>query len=549
MKKDSISIYIISFLMIWLFSACENDNERFYAIDLKGTPDLYETLNVNDKLEIPIKISCDAGLKSAFYKIATQEPEKEVKIGAPIPISVLGNELDTVITIPVTQYLHSIVFAVYDNNNQINVRTIRVESVKIIPEISFKDNIKVRNTVCVGIPFGITGSIVSKHELKSVSLIPVVGGKESSPINVNLTDKLSVNFSESVSVEEGLQHVLVKAENIYGGIAVDTFNVLKVVTSDFVEVNLDGGVIELNRIINGESNPVNGKVTSGSDIASVMYALKIKGTVGVATAASLTENSGNEAKFTFNVEGNEGLEAVQVVVANKGGKSVTTTYLIPALQVRAAYLKDVEMSTDPADNKCFIALYEDTKVFGVDVAKKKQDKIDFFLANKSNGVQPLSPHAYGAGEAYYNASKPYLMGFNELTYSFLSSKRGQLKSDEFNNVLTENELVKLLEYRIIGPKPEGEGYNIKTASRRVGDTFNTTDKKEGGFILGWGSHTHPQITPSVVDNVAFAVFWVKSVTQKPNGHYVIVFDVKYPVDNQRIKSNKSSIEPYAPYLL
>ncbi|WP_106831999.1 hypothetical protein [Parabacteroides pacaensis] len=550
MKKNKISRYLTLLFTICLFMACHEDNDNnIYSIDLQGTPDTYETLNASDKLEIPIKITCEAGLKKAFYKIATQKPEEDIKIGSAVDIPVSGYVLDTTITIPVTTDLHSIVFAVYDNNDQINTRTVRIESVKEIPVISFKDDIREKKTVCIGIPFTLSGKVESEYELKNISVVPIVNDQESNSIPVELTDKLSANYSVSVPVVKGLQHVLVKAENIYGGIAMATFHILNVVNTDFIEVSLEGNVTELKRIIKGETNLVSGTVSSGSDITSFKYAIKKKGALGSFAEATLTENMGNEAKFSFPVEGDEGVEAVEVEITNQGGKTITVDYKIPALRTRVAFLENVEMSTDPADNKCFLALYEKTPVFGVSTALEKQNRIDFYLANKGSGVQPLSPHAYGAGTAYYNASLPYIKGFTELTYAYLSSRRGKLIKEEFDNIVTENELDELLEYRIIGPKPDGEGYGIKTASRRVGDTFNTSSKKDGGFIIGWGSHTHPTVSPVVVRNNSFAIVWVKSVTQKANGHYVMVFDVKYPVADQRAANNTASIQPYEPYPL
>lgn len=549
MKKNSILKYIVSLLILCAFVSCDDTSEIFYAIDLKGTPDTYETLNASDKLEIPIKITCENGLEKAFYKIVTQEPEEAPKIGNEITIPVEGNILDTTLTIPVTVNLYGVVIAVYDQEGKVNSRTIRVESVKSIPTLSFKDDVKFRKTVCVGIPFNIIGKVESEHELASVTLVPVVSGKESSGLNIQLTDKMAADFTQSIPVENGLESVLVKAENIYGGIAVDTFKVLNVVMSDFVEVLLVNEATELTRIVANESSTVSGTITSGSDIATVKYATKINGTLGNLADATLTDNVGNETKYSFAIQGVEGLESVQIVATNKGGKTTTVNFLVPSLRHRLVYLKDVEMSSDPTDNTCFMALYENTKIFGVSTALTKQDRIDFYLANKGNGVQPLSPHAYGAGQAYYDASLPYIKGFTDLTYAFLTAKRANITQDAVNDLVYDFDLEDFLEARIIGPKPDGENYKILTASRRVGETFNDSSKKEGGFLLGWGTHTHPNVSPAVVQNVGFAIFYVKSVTKKSNGHWKMVFDVKYPVEDLRGPNNSGSIVPYAPYPL
>lgn len=549
MKNNILLVWFTALLFSCLFFACSDDDVVGYTIDLNGAPDRYETLNVSDKLEIPIKITCEAGLKSAFYKLATQDEEGNIKIGSAVDIPVSGNTLDTTIVIPVSKGLCDVVFAVYDNDGKINTRTIHIDSVKDIPSISFRDDVEERNTACIGIPFVIRGSVMSEHELTSLWAVTMINGSEKDSIPVTLANKQEADFEVSIPVEANLSTVLIKASNVYGGVASKTFKVLNVVDKDFVEVSLENGATELNRIIKDENNTVNGSVTSGSDIVSVKYAIKKNGVLGNTQDAELIENLGNESKFSLKVSGEAGLESVIVTALNKSNVSTSMEYMVPALRTRIAYLKDVEMSTDPADGKCFLALYEASPVFGTNVAIQKQNRIDFYLANKGSGVQPLSPHAYGAGAAYYNASLPFLKGFTDLTYAYLSSRRGKLYQEEFDEIVTDNELTELLEYRIIGPNPDGENYNIRSASRRVGDTFNDTSKKDGGFILGWGNHTHPTVSPAVVKNESFALFWVKSVTKKSNGHWVMIFDVKYPVDDQRINNNEGSIAPYDPYPL
>lgn len=551
MKRNNLFRWIIALLLVCFLGACKNDElaEPTYKIDLNGTPDVYATLNANDKLEIPIRITCEKELKNAYYKLVVTKANGELSPGTAINIPVKGYSLDTVITVPVTLNLHSVVFAVYDQDDKINIRTIRIESVKELPVVSFKDGVNLRKTVCVGIPFAISGKVESKYDLKAVSLTPVVAGAASTPVTIDLTNKTSLDYVGTIPVAAGLEYVVLKAENMYGGVVVDTFKILNVVSTDFVDIALDNEATELNRILKGESNTVGGLIVSGSDIATLKFAVKVNGAMGALQDAVLIDNAGNEAKFTFSVNGEQGLEAVQLIATNKGGKSATVNYTVPALRTRVAYLANVQMSTDPVDNTNFLALYEATPVFGDAVAKGKQGRIDFYLANKGNGVQPLSPHAYGAGTAYYDACKSSFAGFTELTYMFLSAVRGKLIKAEFDNILTENELRELINYRIIGPNPDGENYNVVTASRRVGDTFNTSTKKDGGYVIGWGSHTHPNVSPAVVQNNSFAIVWVKSVTLKSNGHYVMVFDIKYPVADQRAANNTSSIAPYSPYPL
>ena len=544
-----INLFIALLCSTFLLGACSDDDKYpSFSIDLNGAPDQYEYVNENGILEIPLHVESEAGLKSAYYKLATKDAEGDITIGSQVDIPVSGNVLDETIKIQVVKGLSHIIFAVFDNDDQLYKRTIYIDEVKNAPVVSFKDGVDERAIACVGIPFDIRGEIQSEYELESVWATTVVNGADKDVIQAPVAS----SFEISIPVEAGLQMVKVSAQNVYGGVDTKEFKVLSVVDEDFVSVVLgenvsatDGDVVELNRVFRGKTNLINGQITSGSNIVSMKYAEKTNGSLGEYKDVQLTDNLGNEANFSFELVGDRSLEAVEVVVTNEGGVTQTETYNVS----KVAYLNDVTMSSDPEDGTCFLSLFEADPVFGVDEALSLQDRVDFYLANKGSGVQPLSPHAYGAGDAYYNASLPYIKGFTTLTYSYLSSIRGKLVRDEFESVQTEDELMELLEYRIIGPNPDGENYNIRTASRRVGDTFNTTNKSQGGFILGWGSHTHPTVSPAVVDNEAFAVFWLKSVQQKANGHWIIVFDVKYPLDDERAIYTEGSIVPYDPYPL
>ena len=524
------------FASFFLGACSDDDTYPSYSIDFKGQPDRYESLNENDDLEIPLYVTSDAGLKSAYYKVTTKDSDGNYIIGNAVNIPVEGNTLDTNVKVPVVQGMSHVVFAVFDNNDQMFKHTVLVDEVKKAPVLTLKDGIDVKNTVCVGINFAVRGQIQSDYELEKVWAVPVVDGAEKSSVETSASN----TFDISVPVEAGLQYVLVKARNIYGGTGVVKLTVNKVVNEDFVDLSLSTAMPALNRGV-----LLKGIIASGSDIASAKYAIQKDGTLGAYKDLTLLDNQGNEAKFELELNVNDGIENVKVEVVNKSNVNASDDYKVSKIRT----LENVTMSTDPADGTCFLALYEDTPVFGVDVAKDKQDRIDFYLANKGSGVQPLSPHAYGAGKAYYDASLPYISGFTTLTYAYLSSRRGKLIREEFEAITSGEELNTLLDYRIKGPKPDGENYNIQKASRRVGDTFNDSNKKDGGFLLGWGNHTHPTVSPAVVDNVAFAIFWVKSVTKKENGHWVMVFDVKYPFDDQRAPNNQGSIVPYEPYPL
>ncbi|TRX45973.1 hypothetical protein FNW54_06395 [Bacteroides sp. HF-5092] len=551
MKNYSFINLFVVMVFSLLLGACDYDDDYVsYSIDLKDTPDQYEYLDENGELEIPLYVASEAGIKSAYYKVGVKNDEGKVVIGNAVDIPVPEKSSNDILSvkIPVVKNMSHIFFAVFDKNDQLYKRTVTVAEVRNAPVLAFKDNVDQKKTVCVGIPFNIKGEIQSEYELASVWAVPVVNGVEKEAVQGSLS---STNFELSIPVEAGLQSVLVKAANVHGGVATKEFKVLNVVMEDFLDLTFTSDLTELNRTIIGKVKSIDGIIASGSDIVSVKYAIKKNGSLGNYTELPLIDSEGNEAKFSIQLTGEEGMESVEIVAANQGNVTTTEKPRVKVLSAsRVASLTDVTMSTDPADNACFLALFEETPVFGVSTAINKQERIDFYLANKGNGVQPLSPHAYGAGDAYYNASKPYITGFETLTYAFISAKRGKITKDAFDAISSEQGLQEFLESSIIPPSPDGENYKIYTASRRVGDTFNDTSKKEGGFLFGWGTHSHPTVSPAVgVSNVAFAIFYVKSVTKKANGHWTMVFDVKYPLTDERAANTGGSIAPYAPFPL
>jgi hypothetical protein len=101
---------------------------------------------------------------------------------------------------------------------------------------------------------------------------------------------------------------------------------------------------------------------------------------------------------------------------------------------------------------------------------------------------------------------------------------------------------------VIAVTPKGgANYNIINADRRVSDSYGVSTVTKG-FIIGWGYRSHPTTTAALL-NEAFALILVKSVVQKPNGHFVITFDIKGPTNDQRADYNATPIAPYAPFPL
>ena len=228
-------------------------------------------------------------------------------------------------------------------------------------------------------------------------------------------------------------------------------------------------------------------------------------------------------------------------------KSVNVKKVVPST-ANVKTLLNVEMSSDPADNKNFFSMYEANPVFGRTDALTKQDRVDLIMVNMSNAGRLISPMAYTASTDYYNASKPALTGFSTITYMFLSSPRTYVNRANFNAINTDADLTKFYNDSVMAIPPLGGGnYNVINADRRVSNTYGATTT-ESGFLVGWGYRSHPTAT-AVVLNEAFALIIVKSVTRKTNGHYIMIFDIKGPSKDQRADYNATTIAPYQPFPL
>ncbi|MEO5685644.1 MAG: hypothetical protein ABIQ88_23555 [Chitinophagaceae bacterium] len=259
---------------------------------------------------------------------------------------------------------------------------------------------------------------------------------------------------------------------------------------------------------------------------------------------------GKTVDTTITVPVRLGLIAVVIIIYDKAGrlssKSVDIKSIIPSKKPLKT-LTDVVMSTDPTDNKNFFSFYEPTPVFGSSVALTKQSRVDLLLVNMA-GARFISSNAYGASAAYYTAAQPALAGFNTLTYAFLSATKTYLNRANFDPISTEEDLARYLNDSVLAITPKGGAYyNIINADRRVSDVYGVSPATKG-FIIGWGYRSHPNAT-AVILNEAFALILIKSVTQKPNGNYIVTFDIKGRADDQRASYNATPITPYAPYPL
>ncbi len=332
MKKRYMLRFLLSMMVGVFFFSCEKETIQIEStIDLKGSSETYEMLNEDAILEIPFSITLEKGVKRAFYKVVTSVANSyKISVGPEIEIPVTnGKMLDAVLSIPVVANLKSIVIAVIDNEDIITTRTIMVDEVKKAPVLSFKDGIKHQKTVMVGTPFKIEGNVSSENELTRMSYTTVANNLKGNPVAIGLGDKKNVNFSVDVSVPDGLEYVIFEAENEFGGIDRDTFTVANVVTEDFINILMHLGITELDPFFAGLSNKIIGNIDFWTTITSFEYSIVKDGTEGSRQSTPLGENPGNDYNFSFDIDGELGMQQIILYAENEGGKAASVVLNIP----------------------------------------------------------------------------------------------------------------------------------------------------------------------------------------------------------------------------
>jgi len=266
--------------------------------------------------------------------------------------------------------------------------------------------------------------------------------------------------------------------------------------------------------------------------------------------------TGKTVDATITIPVRKGLISVIISIYDKAGKLSYKSVDIKSVVLSGSNVKtltNLVMSTDPADNQNFFSMYEATPVFGNATALTKQNRIDM-IVTLNGGIRPITAHGYAINADYYNGtptnlnagSKAVLAGFTKLTYTCVTTARTYLTRPVFDAIAKESELNTFMDTVVIGYPPHGNNYNLMALDRRNADAYTETSVDKG-FIIGWGYHAAP---PSLVAlNESFGLVMVKSVVKKPNGHYVMTFDVKAPAADQRAAYNASTIAPYAPYPL
>lgn len=100
-----------------------------------GAPDLFESLEENSTLSIPIKFTttCDSGIDRALYKVVNNRASNaNVAVlvqGPAMPISFKDKIIDTTISVPIRTGLLSVVVMVFDKAGRMSSKSINIKNV------------------------------------------------------------------------------------------------------------------------------------------------------------------------------------------------------------------------------------------------------------------------------------------------------------------------------------------------------------------------------------------------------------------------------------
>ncbi|MGX5691172.1 hypothetical protein [Arcticibacter tournemirensis] len=539
MKRTfSLLLGILAVLAI-AFPGCKKDMEGTEGPVITVSEDApnLEELNAGQRVTIPVTVESPLGIRRLSY-FFIKENANGTESGVPVNFDQTDypTELQKDIVFNAEKGLVELVIVSFDKLNHSSEVHLSFKEVRDLPVLTFTDGIKERETVFENKHIAVTGHVNSKYDLSAITYTTVVNGVASQPQNIQFTNKNSTDFSAGLVVQKGLTAVIIKATNSYEGAVVDTFKIGSVV-DDAVNITLSGGITSIDKVYAGISNALSGMITSGSDVVSLSYAVKVNGSYGTEVPLTLGTPR-DEFNFTANYSGVKNTEAVRITAKNQGNKEKVIE--LPVAKVYNKLLTftvNLTTETGPGKNNWFSA-YRAPHVFDVTTAASAQTMLDFVFAKYSSTSFRIMPSGIvQAGAAYQTAMAPYMNGFNQVVYTLVTANRSSITPDAFNSIDWDGELTTFLETKIIAPTGEGgENYNIRTTNRR----FNGDLKVGEGFIIGWGAL---QWGASVADNKAFGIVMVKAYSTT-GGVGNVTLEIKVPDEDNRTKYNPESIHSY-----
>jgi hypothetical protein len=536
--------YTISFLslLICTIAGCTRDWEDAIGtgpqITISETYDSISGINVGDKLSIPVTVTSPSGVKRLSYYFI-RRTANGTESGTPVNVDRedLPKDLQHNIAFTIEENMLELVVVSFNKENFSSEVHITMSEIRQLPVLTFKDDVKYQETVFENKVIKVEGQVVSAFDLKSIGFQTAVHGNYSAETPITFTNKKNSPFEAKVNVVNGLTSIIIKAVNVHGGFATDTFKI-GTVAEDAVSIALAGGVTEINIVYADSVNKVTGNALSGSDFKQLSYAISKNGVYGPEKPIDLGSRL-DEIAFDFSFTGEKGIEAVRITGENEGGKSQVAAFPVGKVYTKLLRFSNIVLTTEigPGKNNWFSA-YQPPHVFDIANAPQNQLMLDFAFIKYTAAANRIVPAAvFNAGTAYTSAMAPYMVGFTKAPYTMVTANRAHVTNESYSGVTWDGELTEFLQKNIIAPTSQGgENYNVATINRRV-----SGDMVPGaGFIIGWGSWN---FADSKVQNEAFGLVIVKDYVVA-NGFATVTLDIKVPVEDNRTKYNPVSLFDY-----
>lgn len=529
--------YILLVVCCLSLLACNKNDDKVAGpvITLGAGFEEVENLNVGEQVTVPVNVKAPAGIRRLAYYFITQTASG-LSSGTPVTIDYKENhpqELDQNIVFTVPQNMVELVVISFDKQMKNSEKHIKPKGVRLIPVLSFKDNVKFRASVFENKQFKVEGSFTSEHDVTALTYQTIVNGTASAESPITITNAKNMPFALTVTVVKNMSGIVVKAKNSFNGTALDTFKIGTVV-DDAVNIALDGNKTNIPVVYAGIDNTLAGTVFSGSAVSTLTYALKVNGTYGAETAITIGTPK-DEFAFSVQYQGTNGVQAVRISGANEGGKSLQAEFVVAQVYNKLVHVRDIKLTTEIGAGKHnWFSMNKAPYTFDVPGAAANQLAMDFLMyKHGATDFRISSAAAFNAGAAYSTGMAPYMVGFNTATYTLVTVNRPSLTSAFFDGMLWDGELTDYINNKVKAPVAAGgENYNVSTTNRR----FNSALKAGEGFIIGWGSWTP-------TNNQAFAVVMVKEYAVI-NGQATVTLEVKAPAEDNRAKYNSVSTLAY-----
>lgn len=540
MKHMKTNIIIILFLSLLIcISGCKDENLRTEmgpTIEVQDENMSFDGLNVGEKITIPVEVKSPNGVKRvAYFFIMQTSNGTETGTSTNFDDPAFPEVIEKDIEFEAVPNMNELVIVAFDRMNVSSEVHITLKNIRSLPQISFTDNIKFRETVFENKMIAVTGKVSSEFDIAKLTYVTVSNNVTSAETNIPFSNKKNIDFAANVEVEKGLQSIIIRATNLHEGAMTDTFKIGSIV-EDAVSISMQNGITQIDKLYAEKGNSIGGTISSGSNIASFTYAIKKNDTYGEETAISLGTPL-DEFNFSINIAGQEGTQSIRLSGKNINNNTFELELPVKRVVFPLVHLQGVELTTVIGAGKPnWFAAYLAPHVFDQTTAAANQEKMDIMVAVYGGTALRFMPPAVYEAAAYTAIVAPYMVGFTQATYTLVTSNRGSITSVAFAGVENDEDLETFILDKIIAPTSQGgENYNVVGTNRRI----STNLAANTGYIIGWGSY----VKGGAAKNEAFALVYVKEVSLVAGvGH--VKFDIKFPKTDYRTMYNSVSITPY-----